>query len=355
MKTGYCDKLENGLSVCVDWIAFTIDKISNIESIVNMLGYPVNDFVALPSGANGYKKQILSSSGGLRVMYDGNEGMGVHVVVPGSAVDDVLLRFCNRNLIDTPFNSKGYVTNDFNSTVLADFLVMVRNYGHLTRLDLSIDDYGANYFTVPEVHELLKNDCCSAKFKNFSVYIGSTIDEPTYSGYTLYLGSRKSSCMLRIYDKQLEQNSKVKDAMKSVINDKWVRWELELKDERANSASEAIINGAELGDVVVGILGNYMRLIVKDNTRKTRCSNLPKWELFLAGIAPLKLCQKSKPKTIEDLYTWIERQVLPSLATLVEAYGGDLCIINELLQNGRKRMSNKHMRMIETFQRTYWE
>ena len=51
--------------------------------------------------------------------------------------------------------------------------------------------------------------------------------------------------MLRVYDKQLEQNQKAEDG--EVLEDPWVRWEFELKNERANIAVDFLIQRKQLG------------------------------------------------------------------------------------------------------------
>lgn len=80
----------------------------------------------------------------------------------------------------------------------------------------------------------------------------------------------------------------------------WVRWEIELKHERAEAASKLIAQGRSVNGVAIGILSNYLRMIQPDNERKCRCSTSPKWEAFLDNIRKVSLYSASEPKTLED-------------------------------------------------------
>ena len=166
------------------------------------------------------------------------------------------------------------------------------------------------------------------------------------SGYTIYLGSRTSSIMLRVYDKQLEQNKKLEKLSEPLIDYPWVRWELELKAERAQQAVNALIDGMSINEVAIGVLSNYFRIIVPDASRTERCTIDPVWEAFTSDILKLALYQAPEPKTIDDTKNWLERQVAASLASVVIADGGDSAFIHYLLKTGSMRLSNHHRDMI---------
>ena len=56
--------------------------------------------------------------------------------------------------------------------------------------------------------------------------------------------------MLRVYDKQLEQNKKLEKAEKPLITDSWVRWELELKEGCSVNAAELLIQGKSIHEPI---------------------------------------------------------------------------------------------------------
>ena len=177
--------------------------------------------------------------------------------------------------------------------------------------------------------ELIKREC------------GSVI------GHTLYLGSRSSAIMLRIYDKQLEQNEKLLKSGESPILRPWVRWELELKDERAHQTADLLISGLSMNEVAFGVLSNYLRLIRPDNARKDRCPTLPKWESFIDGVKRLALYCPPEPKTLDNVRNWLMKQTASSLATVVIADGGSTDFVYRLLDSGSQRLTSHHMDMIE--------
>lgn len=349
MDIGFVSEFRNGLSVRVDWLSFTIKDCTEPFDVIDMLGYSSNDFLALSHGRNGYKSAYACRiCDGLSILFDGNDGMGVHADISGGAIENVLKHYHDKRLFDVPFGGSAYEADRDNSTVLTDLLREICVSGKITRLDLAIDDIGAEHFTMSELQELLETGSCVSRFKEYRQDISKTFGG-SVTGNTLYLGSRKSLCMLRIYDKKLEQNSKFGHAEEKQITYDWVRWELELKDERAMSASSILCSGVPLGNVVIGILSNYVRFIEHDNERRCRCSTLKKWEKFISGVSGLKLYQRPEPKTISDKKEWLKYGVSKSLAAVVMADGGDMTFLYDLLTLGSEKMDNATLKMVHDY------
>jgi len=273
--------LGNGLRVSVDWISFTVFTIPTVIGVITSLGFDPADFQKMPRGGMGYKSMYKNSLG-VSVLSEGNADMGIHVSVPGSAVADLLEHFQKTRAIDTPFG-KGYDI-DIDSTALAELLGMVAANGSFSRIDLAIDDAGAQYFSVDDVENILKDKRIVTKFRSYSIQTESKFTGE-YTGHTVYLGKRVSEIFMRIYDKKLEQDKKTG----TPIPGGWVRWEIELKGERANDAAREIIARKGLGEICVGILSNYVRIINLDNANRSRCSMDSTWGRFLNGMAPLRL------------------------------------------------------------------
>lgn len=97
MNTGSNITLANGLVVSVDWISFTLSDSDEPASAFSLLGYSSNDFTSIDSGRFGYRARLMSVSGGLDILYDGNEGMGVHVDISGSGITDVLAHYLKKD------------------------------------------------------------------------------------------------------------------------------------------------------------------------------------------------------------------------------------------------------------------
>ncbi len=110
---------------------------------------------------------------------------------------------------------------------------------------------------------------------------------------------------MRVYDKQLERNRKL-SATGTHIDNPWVRWELELKNDRAVSVSKMLTSGIPLGAVAVGVLGHYMRMIELDDINRSRCSTYPVWADFMDGVSSLKITVPKYEKTMDEKKTWIK-------------------------------------------------
>ena len=348
---GNCAIRNNGLSVSVDWIAFTTVTVREVSEVFEFLGYAADDFLLLPKGANGYMKLYRLKGCPVSVMADGNEGMGIHVVITGSAIADVLEHYRKTISVETPFGGEAAALPDFDSTILTEFLTDIKRIGWLTRLDLAIDDIGSRFFSVEDLREFLNRGEVISKFRTYrDVYESKLSNESV--GHTLYMGSRQSEIMLRVYDKMLEQNRKA-EKEEDKLTESWVRWEMELKNERANIAADMIISRKALGNVITGILQNYVRIVVLDDSNRSRCSAHPLWEKFLQLVDGLSLYVAKAGKTIREKRHWLVKAVMPTLAGVIIADGGTFDIITEHFYDAVLRMSS-HMQNLVTQENPDW-
>lgn len=339
MLAGNNVTLQNGLQISVDWLSWTLSEPFDVASALSLMGYAMEDFQVLPVGMNGYRSQIRHCVHPISVQYEGNEGMGIHVDVSGSAVPDLIAHYRESRMVNVPFGGKAYDASGFDSTVFSDLLADISSNGHVTRLDLAIDDLGARYYTLTELHNTLSDGLYVSKFRNWKELV--THQNREVCGHTIYLGSRSSEIMVRVYDKQLEQSGKG-----SPVAYPWVRWELELKKERACQAAQLIIDGHSIAEVSVGVLSNYLRLVELDNTRIDRCSVSQKWLLFLDGISKLRLYLPKPARTLDEMKTWLNRQVAPSLATVLLCEGGSMDYVYSLLDSGASRLKKYQSDMV---------
>lgn len=343
---------KNGLRICADWISFTIpswEGSTGALMAMSLLGYSHTDFQRMPRGAQGYKSMFRQSLYGISILFDGKKDMGIHVNIPGKAIHDCLLHFSRKHSSVTPFGSVAYEVDSFDvsfySSVLRDLLRKIQEKGHLTRFDIAIDDIGANYYSLPALDKKLANNEYVSKFRGheskISYHTGNEL-----KGYTIYLGSRHSDIMLRVYDKQLEQNSRRVDDSDSLVEYPWTRWELELKDDYASRAAKFLVDGELLNTVACGILSNYVRFITLDATRKGNCSLDSVWESFIDGVSKLSLYKAPAPKTIDDKRNWLFRCVSRVFTTVVASDGYDLGVVHDMLRIGEHRLSGSDIALI---------
>lgn len=329
MELGIQEKFKNGLEIPLDWISFTVFDIDHVNSVIQILGYDVTDFKKLPKGMNGYRSCLRHSAHAIFVLSDGNEGMGIHVDISGSSIMNTLSHFKHKNSVNTPFSSIAYEATSFDFTILIDFLNMISEHGHLTRLDLAIDDIGENYFCLQQLHDLFSTGSYVSKFRKWRELI-SNGDENKCIGHTIYFGSQNSDIMLRIYDKKLEQK----------VDYSWVRWEFQLRADRAISVAKLLTSDKTIASVAIGVLSNYLRIIKFDNPVKSRCSIHPIWKRFISDVERISIYHTPIPKTLVDMEHWLMKQVAPSFATVVAANGGDLEMAYKMLQSGSQRLNS---------------
>ena len=344
MLGGNSVALKNGLRISIDWLSWTLSEPCSVDDALSMMGYSMADFQLLPTGLKGYLSQLRHNVFPISIQYDGREGMGIHVDVSGSAITDMMTHFYRSRLAPTPFHASAYETDSFEFTVLHDVLAQIKARGHITRLDLAIDDYGESYYSMRELHNIFSERQFVSKFRNWKElvkYRGRDV-----AGHTIYLGSRSSDIMLRIYDKQLETMEKALACGTAPDTTPWVRWELELKKDRAVQAADLIISGKTVAHVAVGILSNYLRIIDLDNSRSSRCTVSEKWTRFIDGISKLHLYRQEPAKTLDDMKHWLERQVAPTLATVTLSSGGSIDYIYSLLKLGSCRLRNHQVEII---------
>lgn len=342
------ESLKNGLRLSIDWIRFTVTAPMSVSQVIEFMGFSDSMFCDLPRGANGYRRQKKYDN--IAILYDGAEDMGIHVCISGSSVSLLLDAFKEKFKIDTPFGI-GY---DLQENILTAFCAEVLEIGHFTRLDIAIDDIGQNYYSPDEVFLLYNENKIATKFRRMR-RTDEVCAPGKWSGYTVYFGSRKSLIMLRIYDKQLERNQGLSPDHENYIHEKWIRWEMELTDERAEELAHKLAAGEVLGHIGVAVLAYYFRIIKLDDSNRSRCSNDEKWEAFINGIEKLRLSVPKASKTLEEKKQWVEDQVGPTLSLLLLANGGDPGFLEDIALKSCHRISTRDRELLRTCQPDVYE
>lgn len=79
---------------------------------------------------------------------------------------------------------------------MVEFLQQIRSIGWLTRLDMAVDDIGANYFNVEDIRSYLDCQEVVSKFRTWRDVYESTFSNEK-AGHTVYFGYRRMSSGLR--------------------------------------------------------------------------------------------------------------------------------------------------------------
>lgn len=161
----------------------------------------------------------------------------------------------------------------------------------------------AKYSTLGEKHDL-------------SAYIGAD------QGYSTYIG--KNPKQLRIYNKLAERSDKV-NLLYQVKS--WSRWEFQLNGDQAQGfINEYLKRDCNLAQTWVDWLATNYRFITRRGHgvhKQTNRSRYPtaKWYQEIIKTAKEKTIvrtEKQKP-TFERSAKWIQKQVMPTLASIYEA------------------------------------
>ena len=82
------EEYNDKLMIKIDWLSFTVQKSMTPKGVIEYFGMDIEEFKEEARGLNGYRKQytyrVNGNNGLIRVLYDGQMGMGVHVDVSGS-------------------------------------------------------------------------------------------------------------------------------------------------------------------------------------------------------------------------------------------------------------------------------
>lgn len=192
----------------------------------------------------------------------------------------------------------------------------------LTRHDIAFDHAP---FSPRQVATWVRegNIRCRAQKRKFNEDLGNNQD-----GETVYIGSRQSSQLLRVYDAR-----------------GFTRVELELKGNMARESLQLLLAPAEeFIAKSVGVLREFVDFV--DTSVDQNVSRAPLillWSDFTQQLERAKIrVSEVVDHTIEQVQEWLEKQVSAMLFTFAKAGGS----VGELIKLGRTRTKKKHRLLI---------
>lgn len=313
--------------VLIDYLCFTLPnsipalacEVLEIDSLL---------FVPQPCGAHGYKSGWRLAH--ISIYYDGNADMGCHVQLTGQGCREY------------EAGHQRYGDDCWPRLIAA----IAAAGGKLTRLDLAIDNVD-RVLDMDRIREAVKNGEIRSRFKTGREISGFTCGRngqpSTPTGSTIYFGSVSSRLQFRIYDKAAETG----------CEGHWVRFELQLREKRAQAAGAAL-RRESAGKVTLGIIHQYLSFITIDSTRSTRCSLADWWQSFLQGVSPLKLALAPVQKVVRDVMKHIHKQYAKSLGMIKQHLGvNDFCLyLKNLVEYGERNLSSRHLAILAASQLT---
>lgn len=313
---------------CVDWVQATIRTHEKNEwEIIDLLGLP-RDIFRESSGGYGWNQSLRFSN--ITVFFGGQPYYHVQITGQGCRIFETT-------------SSRNW------SEVFGDFL---RHDARFTRLDLAIDDF-KGYFTIAKLIRLAKKGCVRSPMKKGRSVEEFDLDDGTEHGKSLYLGKGSSRLQVRFYDKREERIAKGYE-----IDDLipiWNRTEIQLRDERAETAARYIAHDDALGNHIFGILKHYCEFVVKskEDTNKSRWKVQQFWEKFLGDVQPLRLAQKHPEPTMLRKVNWLERQVKKTMGQVLIASPDGEQILMKMAMEGVEDITDYDYDLMEKTREEY--
>lgn len=305
----------------IDWLAATLKPTDEAPCGVELvqtaaslaLGCALDDWVELEYGAYGYQ-QAMVGPGGARLMWDAPGRQDAHLSLPGKAC--------------------GVAGREGVRTLLR----FVQLHGKPTRIDLAMDDF-ERVVSPDQVDAELRGPDAVTHAREALTIRGHAVRSEDLTGATIYLGSPSSRQRLRVYDKGLESHGAI-DA---------VRWELQLRAEAAESLIPQLLASPDsFGQVFASRLVTFLDF--RDRAAHSEVEKRPRlaWFERLVGLArKVAIYPAAVVRTVDHVAAWVDRQVAPSLAVLLTAWGGDIDRLVVMATVGRERWKPKHRAMLE--------
>lgn len=296
--------------IIVDWLQFTLLKDDGLDIILRILKQQKKDFESLDKGGLGYKRQIINNN--IRIYFEGLPGMGICCSVSGKGCR--YMEAQGQNLWHLIFRLARSVKIN------------------ITRIDLALD---TDVKLINKIRKSVDNKKYISKSRNIS-YICKSLESSTRTE-TIYIGSRSSELMIRLYDKAVEQKLDGVD---------WERWEIVLKKKKIKEVIPLLED--DISQTFRDILYTYFRPLKSVESNKSR-SEVCKWYLdFLGRVKKISLYSEPKEKTIEDKWLWLEKQVAPTMALLSEAFE-NTDFLGRLAESNYYRVKEKDLQLVRKF------
>jgi len=301
-------------SAVIDWLSFTYPIETTLEQVQSHIGK--EGFISLPKGGFGYKQAL--ACGHVTIFHDGAANMGIHVVMSGQGCRE--------------FEASPHFRN------WAEFLRVIIDWGcKVARLDVAIDDR-AGLLDKDRIEQAIVEGRVVSRYEHVRDIGRRSLRDGSASAWTRYFGSGMSETSIRIYDKAQEQG--LSEAFH------WMRCELQMRNKRAHVMAEFIATKESL----YGLGGFFLGLIdfkeAGTSAQRTRWATCGWWSAFLEAVDKLRLTTAPLVRTIHQVAAWVERQVAPSLALLVEASEGSIDFLTDWIVKGRERWTIRHRNLL---------
>lgn len=264
------------------------------------------DLLIKSKGYNGYN--ISYSYRNIKIMCcDYREDMGFNIFLSGKACRD--------------FEELNIKWQD-----LCTEIFLISDKFNFNRIDIAIDSINLKDYTIEQLYSLIKEGCCSTKFRKVLNIDSMIIDTLTSTGRTLQFGSKSSDIEITFYDKLNERENAGYELSEDI--ESWFRCELRFRHDNALDIFDKILDDSFCSDYVLGILYNYIDF--KDfslDSNKSRRLTAQFWLDFVNSSKKVRLSSRSSETSICKKKLWLCNSVSK---TELLVYLADLKTINNL-------------------------
>ncbi|MBZ1511359.1 replication initiation factor domain-containing protein [Leuconostoc mesenteroides] len=306
MYTAFPD-LKNALDLQFDWVTITFSDMTGEQVINDVMRLKPELFLERSTTQNFYTREFA---------FAGEKNIYVQDFEPTKDVDT------NQDVqkLGATMYLTGQGTRLFEKALLEQgltwkkFFVQAKRFkGTFSRLDIALND-NWGLLDMDEIIEATQQNRFWSKSRSFAIH-GNNQD-----GWTANFG--KSPFVIRIYDKQKEQEQKGLET--SIKN----RVELELHADRAEQVISEWFENDSLVEYSVSILYTYLwfvdELIDEEELKGTHVREryidtlkpMPAWSLLTSLGQSMKFVREPKEQSVDSILSWIMKYVVPSLEVL---------------------------------------
>lgn len=287
------------IEILIDYLRFT-SKIHSRVDLLELLGLERIEFE--PGKArDGW--QYHDFNNGMHVYHGGREDVGIELSGAGCR----MLESCNGLSFDW-VGLFAYIAEQGESM-------------NVSRLDVAGDDQEKMLSIATMKWYIERGQYISKARKK----VGMQWDEEA-----IIFGSPSSNTRLRIYNKALERG----------VDGHWIRCEFQLRDEAADSFIANLLERKEIGVTYGGVLLNYLRYTTsRPEDSQNNYDRIPTTAWWAQFVNTAEKIKNIKVGGLEynyfNLESFVVKQCASSLKTFVEANGGDIGPLLELISKAK--------------------
>ena len=322
----------------IHWIGFTLKSMPSVskEEVIELLGMTDRFCCKNFSARQGYRCQHFIKGTSITILTEGKSTMGTHVDIPGGSVTDLQQAICAR-----------YQQTE--NTWLAFFLNLILSHGGtFTRIDLAVDDIGGSHFTMSDLYRYQRKGQIVTKFRRSSKRTDEKSNQEV--GAEITYGNRSGMVFVRIYNKREEEENNGHTEPWNWHPEDTVRWEFELKKQRANTIAKQLVQmNGNVSVVAQSLLKYYFRIVRRNNKNITRCTVFSKWKQFITDAKDMQLAMETKALNMDHQLRYV-RSALPTMSAVLQMLGDDFGYMENLLREYREKASPELLEYAKTHQ-----